>query len=188
MIESLASARHSLFEAVAEDLNILIEKLEAAVSTIPDDQKPTPDPEEDAEELGATAFFHRSTGTQTSPRLSRANSSSSESLQKQPSVTENQSARLQDLQEELKDLLNPSYAGTKGLEPGKHMKNKIDDFRRYLDGLVYGSAETVPGFSGNKGKEDGIAKVKAEIRQTKGVLLSSRNFPSSVALKGWGTA
>lgn len=40
----------------------------------------------------------------------------------------------------------------------------------------YGAAGMIPGDTG----EDEIAKVKAEIRGVKGVLLSARNFPGGV--------
>jgi len=188
MIQSLNSARHDLFEIASENLATLNGKLEDAVSAIPDDQKLTPDSGQDVEDLDASSFFNRSAGTQTSPHFSRSNSSASTPVEEQPSATGNQNDRLQNLQGDLKGLLNPSSTEINGLRPDEQMKINLDGLRRYLDGLVHGTAETVLGFSGSKSKEDGISKVKAEIRQTKGVLLSSRNFPSSVGTKGWGTA
>jgi len=188
MIQSLNSARHDLFETAAENVNSLNEKLEDAISIVPDGQKLTPDSGQDVEDLEASSFFLRSAGTQTSPHLSRSNSSSSAPSEKQPTVTEKNHNQLQNLQGNLKILLNPSNNENNGLRPEKQIKTKLDGFQRYLDGLVHGTAETIPGFSGSNDKEDGITKVKAEIRQTKGVLLSSRNFPSSVGTKGWGAA
>jgi len=188
MIQSLNSARHGLLEIASENLATLNGKLEDAVSIVPDDQKLTPDSGQDVEDLEASSFFNRSAGTQTSPQLSRSNSSASTPVESQPSATEKQNDRLQNLQGDLKGLLNPSSSEINGLRPDEQMRTNLDDFRRYLDGLAHGTAETVLGFSGSKSKEDGISKVKAEIRQTKGVLLSSRNFPSSVGTKGWGTA
>lgn len=188
MIQSLNSARHDLFETAVDKINTLNGKLEHAISVIPDDQRLTPDSGEDAEDLDASSFFNRSAGTQTSPHLSRSNSSSSTPSEKYISVIDQQIDRLQNLQGNLKSLLSPSDTDTIGLRPDRAMKTELDGFQRYLNGLVHGTAETVPGFPGSKAKEDGISKVKAEIRQTKGVLLSSRNFPSSVGTKGWGTA
>ena len=188
MIETLTSARRSLFESAGENIHIMNEKLEKAVSVVPDDNKPALLSEEDAEVLEATAFFHRSAGTQTSPHLSHSHSSSSELPEEEPSATTSQSTRLQDLEENLKDLLKPVQLDTGDPEARKHIRHNLNEFRKYLDGLMYGNVEMVPGFSGNKNKEDSIATVKAEIMQTKGVLLSSRNFPSSVGIKGWGAS
>ena len=187
MIETLTSARRSLLESAGENLHIMNEKLEKAVSVVPDDNKPALLSEEDAEVLEATAFFHRSAGTQTSPHLSHSNSSSSESPE-EPSATTSQSARLQDLEENLKDLLKPEQLYTSDPEARNHISNNLDEFKKYLDRLMYGNAKNIPGFAGNNNKEDSIATVKAEIRQTKGVLLSSRNFPSSVGIRGWGAS
>lgn len=187
MIESLSSARHELFGVAAANVNTLNEKLAEAASSVPDDHKLTPDSGEDTEDLEASAFFHRSAGTQTSPHLSRSSSASSDAPGADPSEIQRQSDWLEGLQQNLKDLLSPMYSEITGLEPGKQMKTKVDEFQRYLDGLANGNAENVPGFAGNKGKEDSIARVKADIRQTKGILLSSRNFPSSIGTKSWGT-
>ena len=188
MIQSLNSARHDLFETAAENIDTLNGKLEDAVSIVPDDQKLTPRSGQDVEDLDASSFFNRSAGTQTSPHLSRSNSSSSAPSEKPLSPIEQQNDRLQDLQGNLKSLLNPSRTEVVSLRSDRQMKTELDDFQKYLNGLVHGTADTVPGFLGSKNKEDGISKIKAEIRQTKGVLLSSRNFPSSVGTKGWVTA
>lgn len=66
----------------------------------------------------------------------------------------------------------------------RNMKEELGDLQKLLSRLTYGGVYTDK--SGQK--EDGIAKLKGEIRQTKGVLLSSRNFPSSTAARGWGLA
>lgn len=187
MIESLNSARHSFFETAAENLDTLNEKLEGVVSKVPDKHELMRDSDDDDQELEASSFFNRSAGTQTSPDLSNASSPSLEDpAQNPPSAAEKQTTQLHDLEEELKDLLNPAHMDSEGLEPSKLVKKKLDDFQRYLDGLRYGSSENIFSFAGNKGMEDGIARVKAEIRQTKGALLSSKNFPASMGTKGWG--
>lgn len=188
MIQSLNSARHDLFEVAVGNINTLNGKLEDAVSILPDDQKLTPDSRQEIEELEASSFFNRSAGTQTSPQFSRSNSSLSAPSEKHPSAIGQQDDRLQNLHVNLKSLLDTPNTDVVGLRPDEQMKTEIDDFQRYLNGLLHGNAETHPGFPGSKTKEDGVAKVKAEIRQTKGVLLSSRNFPSSVGTKGWATA
>ena len=188
MVESLTSARHSLFETAIEGLGMLNEKLEDVVSILPDDYKLTPDSGLEPDELEASAFFNRSAGTQTSPHLSRSNSSSSESQPKEVSAIESQTTRLKKLEEDMRGLLDPSQTEPYAPTPSQQMKEKMNNFQKYLDGLMYGSVEAVPGFSGGKSKEDSIAVVKGEIRQAKGVLLSSRNFPSSVGINGWRTS
>ena len=188
MIDNLTSARRSLFESASENLHIINEKLEKAVSVVPENNKAALLSEEDTEISDASPFFHRSAGTQTSPHLSHSNSSSSQSPVEEPSATKSQNNRLQDLEETLKDLLKPEHLDTSDPEVREHIRNNLNEFKKYLDRLMYGNAEKVPGSSGNKNKEDSIATVKAEIRQTKGVLLSSRNFPSSVGTIGWGAS
>jgi len=91
------------------------------------------------------------------------------------------------------------------------VRDRIADLQAYLDGLAYaspgygnGGAGGVYGMYGNGtggwgwssgggggkggggGEEDGIARVKAEIRGVKGVLLSARNFPGSTRGSGMG--
>lgn len=187
MVESVTSARRSLFEIAGDNLKSLNEKLEDAVSIIPKNQQPTSGSGLEDEDLDADTFFNRSAGTQTSPQRSRSSSTSSGSQGAEPLAMKNQSARLENLAGNLKDLLNPPYHITNDLELGNHTKERLDDFRRYLDGLMHDSIGAITGFSGNIPKEDSISTLKAEIRQTKGVLLSSRNFPSSVGTNGWRT-
>lgn len=93
------------------------------------------------------------------------------------------------------------------------VRDRIADLQAYLDGLAYaspsygnGGAGGVYGMYGNGsgsggggggwgwssgkggggGEEDGIARVKAEIRGVKGVLLSARNFPGRTRGSGMG--
>jgi len=83
------------------------------------------------------------------------------------------------------------------------VKGRVADLQTYLDGLAYASssyanssAGGVYGMygsgSGGAGsgaggvEEDAIARVKAEIRGGKGVLLSARNFPGRAGGSGVG--
>ena len=79
---------------------------------------------------------------------------------------------------EHRDSSQPQDVGSQ-----RNMKEELDGLQTLLSRLTYGGVYTDK--SGQK-NQDGIAKLKGEIRQTKGVLLSSRNFPSSTAARGWG--
>ncbi|KAL8792350.1 MAG: hypothetical protein Q9195_005053 [Heterodermia aff. obscurata] len=187
MIESLTSARHSFAERALGNLQTLNEKLEEVVSVSPCVPKSTPDSSaEDHDDVAASEFFHRSTATQTSPHLSRSNSSSSTSSLQQPSIIENQATRLERVREDLRDLIK-HHEGNQPRDVGsqRNMKEELDDLQIFLSRLTYVGAYTDKSSQKN---EDSIAKLKGEIRQTKGVLLSSRNFPSSTAARGWGVA
>jgi len=174
MVESLTLARHSLFETASADLDKLNEKLEKTVSKVPDvSHNDADDSDVESASSDPARFFNRSTGTQTSPSLSRLTSDSSASPESTPSSTIAHQLRLSTLHSKLSELV-PADA-----EAASPVKDSVDELRRYLDGLAYASI----GISGKKsGEADEIAKVKAEIRGVKGVLLSARNFPGSMVL------
>lgn len=187
MVETLSSARHSLAVTAQGNIRNLNDKLEAVVSVQPDASQSMQDSStDDLDELDASVFFHRSAATQTSPRISRSNSTSSTSSVQRPSSVESQATKLQQIQEELQGFLNSSSGDYSKIVGSKaNMEEELNSLQTYLSYLTYGGVnKTETGQS----KEDGIAKLKGEIRQAKGVLLSSRNFPSSVAARGWGTA
>ncbi|MCJ1362999.1 hypothetical protein MMC16_002105 [Acarospora aff. strigata] len=161
-----------------------------------------------SEDEDPTELFHRDFGTQTSPRphpLSRRSSSSSTSTSSSlPSPTttttttpdalpQKHTSRLQTMHTHLSALLS-STTGTLATTDDT-VKERIADLQTYLEALAYSSpsyvnassygmygAGGVGGGNGNgngKVEEDAIARVKAEIRGVKGVLLSARNFPGS---------
>ena len=137
---------------------------------------------ESAYTIGATddqdpsSFFHRSAATQTSPHVSRSNSTSSSQSGQQVSPIDSQATKLSKLQDNLQQVC--------ATENGTDTKKELDSLQTYLMVLTYPSTQRIAGVPS---KDDGIAKLKTEIRQTKGVLLSSRNFPSSAAARGWGS-
>ena len=187
MIESLTSARHSFAEKALENLRNLNEKLEEVVSVSPDVPKSTSKSSADEkDDVSASEFFHRSAATQTSPQPSRSSSSSSTSSLQQPSIIENQATKLQKVGEDLRDLMEHHDSDhSRDIGSQRNMKEELHDLQTFLSRLTY--VGVYADKSGQK-NEDSIAKLKGEIRQTKGVLLSSRNFPSSTAARGWGVA
>ena len=178
MLDSLATARHSLFDTAATNLDTLNGKLEHIVSIVPGPSSPVGDEsstlqDEDDEEV--TQFFHRSIATQTSPDISRiSSSSSSPAPQMTPSPTDIQNTQLQKLHSQLSSLV-PSTGQDNTLE------SRLTDLQTYLGGMAYGGNLQFGKVGGEE--KDEISKVKAEIRGVKGVLLSARNFPSGIATR-----
>lgn len=187
MVESLSAARHSLFETANSNLRTLVEKLEQIVSLIPDTATPGKNLSQDTDDSSTVSdpaeFFHRSAATQTTPRLSYSMSSISSQDPDITPPTTDQHLRLQTLHAHLSDLLTSNDAQ---IDSSQQLESDVSELQNYLGSLAYGSLMTPTGLPGDTWKEDEISKVKAEIRSVKGVLLSARNFPSSVGAKGRG--
>ena len=180
MIESLSSARHSLYGATSAQIAILTEKLEGSVSKIPTGyihfKEGDPSDAESITSDGAR-FFSRTTGTQTSPQRSRSLSTSSTSSSAEaigPAIS--QSSRLFELQKSLQAIRPKDSANDS-------IKQSVDGLKQYLDGLPYRSSTQIAGMLDDDNSEDSAARMKAEIRKIKGVLLSARNFPSSMSVR-----
>ena len=192
MIKSLTSARHSLFETACSNLHTLQEKLEEVVSVVPpssitniqlhsgsiygdDESSITSDPAE---------LFHRDTGTQTSMPPSPLSPTPSVSILPTTTLV-SQQQRLQKLHSHLSGFLSSSEDVQKS---DKSFQDEIYDLNKYLDGVCYGRIYDYTGSTGKIAeKDDEIAKVKAEIRGIKGVLLSSKTFPSGLSRSRTGT-
>ncbi|CAF9936564.1 hypothetical protein IMSHALPRED_010804 [Imshaugia aleurites] len=180
MAESLTLARHSLFESAGANIDALNAKLEGAVSKVPDTPVPvSKDDDSDTESVSSDGarFFNRSAGTQTSPRLSRSNSSASSAPDETLSATQVHTSALSGIHSKLSDLL-PADG-----EPKDALRDSVSELRAYLEKLPYASSLHSGRKAGKKGEIDAVASVKAEIRGVKGVLLSARNFPSGVAAR-----
>lgn len=192
MVETLSAARHSFFQNAATNVDKLNEKLESTVSRIPDtvhgyDGLDESDADDDADASSDPArFFSRTVATQTSPHLSQ--SSSSTSLpEKAPSsspsaVVASQAAHLSRLHDMLSDMKDADEEGIS--DP---VRDNVRALREYLDNLPsLGRTGSTGGERGGGGSapmrknEDGVAKVKAEIKSVKGTLLSARNFPAGI--------
>ena len=173
MVASLSSARHSLFETASSNLATLNKKLEEAASKFPDSSLDPGASDIESDVPDPARFFTRSAATQTSPELSGSSSlASSEPLGPGSSPIQLQEAALSDIHDRLDDLRaeDPQAANP--------VKDKLDDLRTYLEGLAYNRNQTRDMWN-----QDPITKVKAEITSMKGLLLSARNFPSSVSLR-----
>ena len=180
MVEDLTSARHSLFESAGANTNTLNEKLESAVSKVPEipPHSNEEDSDSDSTSSDGARFFNRSAGTQTSPRLSRSsNSSTSSEPDEALSPTQDHTSALLGIHSKLSDLLPPDG------EPKNPLRDSIRELRAYLEKLPHANPMYPGGKTGKRGEMDAVASVKAEIRGVKGVLLSARNFPSGVAAR-----
>lgn len=187
MIESLNSARHSLFLTASQNIEALNEKIERIVSVVPELRSAANQnshvSECSSENFNPTELFHRSVATQTLSRNSRSASPVGPELASNVSLRTNQYARLQSLHTHLADLLTST--NTLGDSPGL-VTNRLKETQHYLDSLAYGSVFMTNGRPEEASKDDKVAAVKAEIRGFKGVLLSARNFPTGVGVRSRG--
>ena len=186
MIESLTSARHSLFETATSNLDNLNHKLEGVVSSVPPILTSVESRMASVDEDGNSSvtsdpaeLFHRDTGTQTSLPPS-SSSSSLQDILSTPAPTKavlSQSQQLQAMHSQISSILS---TGSALEESDKSVENGIDELQRYLHVLSHGRLHGYSHSGGGKAgeKDDEIAKVKAEIRGIKGVLLSAKTFPA----------
>ncbi|KAL8937183.1 MAG: hypothetical protein Q9216_004557 [Gyalolechia sp. 2 TL-2023] len=194
MLDSLTSARHSLFETAQTNLDTLNEKLTKNVSTVPDgmanqsqrdqdDDEEKDDSSETTEDI--TPLFNRTIGTQTSSPPSPPSPSSSISGPEPKPPPKNcipiQETSLKSLHSSLSTLRAPPPSTSSAGVAQSNLSSEIRDFKQYLDRLSYpslypSSATTTASLA--ESKDDAVNKFKAEVRGVKGVLLSARNFPS----------
>ena len=206
MLDSLTDARHSLFETASSNLKTLNQKLSDVVSVLPyTHPQGHGEAAEDVESITSdpTELFHRDTGTQTSAPISPALSSYSSPPAHDgtdamtPIVS--QGVSLRSLHTHLASALDSSY---RVAESDETLEHSVQALQYYLEGLRFGrlrlpirptdsaagrQSGVVEGqaASDDRGVEDEVAKVKAEIRGFKGALLSAKNFPSGGRVKGW---
>ena len=188
MLDSLNMARHSFFETTSTSLETLNQKLESVVSTIPSSAS-RPKHQEfgvgrdlDVDDLESdisdpTELFHRDTGTQTSPPVSRSNSSASLTDSDSSCITplSTQISELKTLNTNLSSVLSSS---TSVVDEDEATLFGIRDLRNYLLEITYGrESELFRGEVKKPNADDEISRVRAEIRGVKGVLLSAKSFP-----------
>jgi hypothetical protein len=185
MVEALTESRHDLFEQTSQKLSAVIEKLESTVSELPGEKLDLhliSDNASDAED--PTELFHRDIGTQTStPPSPVLGDNLPDTKNDAPgSASAKQTRDLNELVSSLKDI----RAGlTTDAEEVANTRTVIDVLRDELEVLTYPpKPDFVGGYSlyGNANKnepDDEIRRAKENIRRIKGVLLSTRNFPTS---------
>ncbi|KAK5988679.1 hypothetical protein PT974_10165 [Cladobotryum mycophilum] len=178
MVESLTDARFELHETTSKRLDDIVTKLESTVSVIPT-YKSSEDAADDASDAeDPSEMFHRDIGTQTSfPSSPSIPKSDNEPVAKQ------HADRLAKFTKSLSSLKDDYRSQSTGLQD---VKTVLDVFRDELDSMTYGNGNDYVGGFDMYGKlkrsepEDEIRKARDNIRRIKGVLLSTRNFPTSV--------
>ena len=204
MLDTLTSAREQLASTALQDLEKLNTKLESTVSHVPyiassqllKREGEYHDVDAESVDSDPTELFHRDIGIQTSPPRSRSSSTSSSDLKSKDPATRHASS-LSSLLSNLKSLNPPEDSDP--FPTTDKLKDTVSNFQTYLNTLqfsgssyrtdynsIYTSALTSDGkkISKSPNDTDEAAKLKAEIRALKGVLLSSRNFPGRPAVVG----
>lgn len=205
MVDSLTEARVDFHENANKNLSQLVEKLEHAVSEIPESYHTagkkaglatnahpvaeyTDAADDDASSYDdPSELFHRDVGVQTSPpptpgRLSYAaeGTAGAGAADKHSSAvaTQQQADKLGRLITSIRDLSTDLASQADGFG---ETKNVLDDFGRDLHALTYPPESFGVGSgylygTARNEPEDEIKKVKSNIRSVKGVLLSTRSF------------
>jgi hypothetical protein len=190
MHEALSESRHDLFVHASSKIEDLNTRLGGMITKIPasktNDKLPA-----DADNLSVssddsdpTELFHRDIGVQTSPQQSRRGSQSSaaDSLDTPADPITTHENRLKSLSMHIRDL-KQSRAINTGTE--QDVRAELTSFSAYLNDLLYpspyyGYRGSTPSWSRTT-PQDEFDRFKAEIRSTKGALLSTRNFPKTVS-------
>lgn len=203
MVDSLTEARVDFHENANKNLSQLVEKLEHAVSEIPESYHTagkkaalatnahavteyTDAADDDASSYDdPSELFHRDVGVQTSPPptpggLSYAADGTAGAADKHSSAvaTQQQADKLGRLITSIRDLSIDLASQADGFG---ETKNVLDDFGRDLHALTYPPESFGVGSgylygTARNEPEDEIKKVKSNIRSVKGVLLSTRSF------------
>ena len=191
MTETLTASRHDFASHTEEQLEKLNEKLGGMVTAVPTKAKDGDAIESDADSVASdpTELFHRDTGTQTSPQISRRQSASTDDTPPPiKTVAEKQEDRLRILSSHMSELLDG--ANESGIY-NDALQERVGEVRKYLDTLIFPPASSFEngvwqqGSSTDKKKDDAVSAFRAEIRGVKGVLLNARRFPAGT---GPGTA
>ena len=179
MLESLGLSRHSLCDTASTNLRTLIAKLGNHVSVTPPSAAIGHDTEQiDSESVSSHGahFFSRNIATQTSPEISRSPSPSIKPPQP-PSLDAQQLTSLSNLKQSLEDIRSKEDSEQSVQESIVDLRNLLNQLPHLTDPAV--ALKGSSSWSQQSGS-DGVAKVKGEIKSVKGVVLSARNFPSSI--------
>ncbi|RDA86319.1 hypothetical protein CP532_4330 [Ophiocordyceps camponoti-leonardi (nom. inval.)] len=179
MVDELTDARSGLYATASHKLLALLSTLESSVSTIPAGASHGvhADAASDAED--PFEMFHRDVGTQTSLPVSPAVAAQSHSIA--ASAADHQTDRLCLAVRTLSSLKDQYRTQSEDLE---NMRTLLDVLRDDLDSLTYGSQVPFLGYeiygaAKRIEPDDEIRRVRDNIRRVKGILLSTRSFPSS---------
>ena len=189
MAASLTDARHDFAVHGQSKIDELNDRLSKIVSKIPEPKSATDATDlDDADSVASdpTELFHRDIGTQTSPPITPAPSSATQSASK--TIADKQDDRLLIIKSHLDEMLSGLEAGE---QPAKDRLEETNKLRHHLDNMMYRvQTQNVwsTGFGsdqkGGADADDAIEEVKKEIRGVKGVLLSAKRFAPVGAMAG----
>jgi len=185
MLDALAVARLEFSAAVSKNLDELNSRLlefAPASYRAKKDVRAPPYAADDEESVDSDAsdpaeLFHVDAETQTTPSLLGPDDDEAGAGAMTPD------SKLEELASQMKVLVESHSDGT-----DNELTFLLEDLTSYLEGLTYDVSVSTSIYStpfggyGNqvdKDKDDPIGKVKQEIRSVKGVLLNTKNFPSS---------
>jgi hypothetical protein len=192
MHDQLSEARHDFFTHAGTKVDELNGRLSKVV-TVPPAKSSTKTKETEvadnasvtSEASDPTELFHRDIGVQTSPPLSRNQSSWSLSESDPTNSSEalaRQESRLGSITSTLRDIrFTVDYTSNKE----KDVSAQVDAFTKYLNELMdsspyYKYQSNFPTWNNKDSTTtttDEFEKFKTEIRSMKGAMLSTRNFP-----------
>jgi hypothetical protein len=181
MAASLTDARHDFAVHGQSKIDELNDRLSKIVSKIPEPKSATDTTDLDDVDSVASdpiELFHRDIGTQTSPPITPAPTSATQSASK--TIADKQDDRLLIIKSHLDEMLSGLEAGE---QPAKDRLEETNKLRHHLDNMMYRvQTQNVwsTGFGsdqkGGADADDAIEEVKKEIRGVKGVLLSAKRF------------
>ncbi|RDA92712.1 hypothetical protein CP533_1389 [Ophiocordyceps camponoti-saundersi (nom. inval.)] len=180
MVDELTDARSGLYATTSQKLLTLLSTLENSVSTIPAGPGLGAHADTDSDAEDPFEMFHRDVGTQTSLPVSPAVAAQSQSSA--ASEADRQADRLCDAVRTLSGLKDQYRSESEHLE---NVRTLLDVLRDDLDSMTYGSRAhflggyEIYGTAKRVEPDDEIRKVRDNIRRVKGILLSTRSFPSS---------
>lgn len=194
MSASLTDSRHDFASHTQAKLDEMNERLAQIASTLPGGQKQRdalqePYADDTSDDGEPTELFQRDMGTQTSPGSSRR--SSSVGLEDPKRDNLEYSLRGVGI---IKSHLDEMLERTKAVETANQERHEsVSKLRHYVDTLIYTSPNAGLWLQGEnstmvkdekKKAPDAVEELKKDIRSVKGVLLSAKRFPSTLARVG----
>ena len=192
MANSLTEARIDLHDSANQKLGKLVEKLESTVSEIPETRKPDAlghtdgqggDDDDDSSYDDPSELFHRDIGVQTETPSPPDNALTGGASGEPTEPSRKAADRLAELVASVKAAKESYVQETQTLD---QTRTVLDEFERELSAMSQPQNDYIfrygmQGSIANGEADDEIKKAKENIRRVKGVLLSTRNFPASVA-------
>lgn len=185
MQAQLSEARHDLLTHSTNQMDAFNSKLGTLVSSPVTTSRPGTalkqrDLDEDSEDGDPTELFHRDFGTQTSPNLSRRNSTSSTPSEPSDPITSAESI-LKRLTIGLKDMNLASETATAKDNTSKELSELVTSLNEmaYTNSGYYKYGAGTNGYgwaSGEKAQDDEIERLVKEVKGLKGRFLGVRNF------------